>query len=78
MKKLSYENESISEVQDKRRKEEVEVNASGIQQTFATVTIHYKVIITQEILKMMIDKNIWSGYTVGQNVYLEARLLRED
>lgn len=44
LKKLSYENESISEVQDRRRKEEVEVNASGIQQTFTTVTIHKQLI----------------------------------
>lgn len=57
LKRLSYENESISEVQDKQRRAEVEVDAFRSRQTIAKVTIHYKVIITQEILQMMTDKN---------------------
>lgn len=65
LERLSYENESSSEVQDRQRKTEVEVNALGIHQTVAKVTIHYKVIITQETLKTMIDKNTWSGYREG-------------
>lgn len=44
LKKLSYENESIHEVQEKRRWEEVEVNVSRIQQTLAMVTIHYELL----------------------------------
>lgn len=75
LKRLPYENESITEVLDQQRKVEVEVKAVGIQQTVAKVTIHYEAIVTQETLKRMIDKNTWSGYRRGQKICVEVNSL---